>query len=99
MASLSPNRPAGTKDSFGSPTCTGLTSCASTCLGGRRGWWTCPSRPRAPARWHEGFLWISDMHGPYVLRIDLSGRPERVVDVPESPSGLGWLPDGRLLVV
>jgi sugar lactone lactonase YvrE len=54
--------------------------------------------PESP-RWHEGFLWISDMHGPYVLRIDLSGRPERVVEVPESPSGLGWLPDGRLLVV
>jgi sugar lactone lactonase YvrE len=54
--------------------------------------------PEAP-RWHEGALWLSDMHGPCVLRIDVSGSTERVVDVPESPSGLGWLPDGRLLVV
>lgn len=27
------------------------------------------------------------------------GPPERIVDVPGRPSGLGWLPDGRLLVV
>src|ERR1035441_9090880 len=46
--------------------------------------------PESP-RWHEGFLWISDMHGPYVLRIDLSGRPARVVDVPQSPARSGPL--------
>ena len=54
--------------------------------------------PEAP-RWHDGQLWISDMHGPWVMRIDPSGAAEPVAEVPESPSGLGWLPDGRLLVV
>jgi sugar lactone lactonase YvrE len=50
-------------------------------------------------RWRDGWLWLSDMHGHRVLRVDLAGRIEDVVAVPEQPSGLGWLPDGRLLVV
>jgi sugar lactone lactonase YvrE len=54
--------------------------------------------PEAP-RWHDGNLWISDMYGSVVLRIDSQGTPETIVEVPQRPSGLGWLPDGRLLVV
>jgi sugar lactone lactonase YvrE len=54
--------------------------------------------PEGP-RWHNGQLWISDMHGLEVLRVDASGNASAVIAVPESPSGLGWLPDGRLLVV
>jgi sugar lactone lactonase YvrE len=54
--------------------------------------------PEGP-RWHDGGLWISDMHGPVVLRVDADGQVTPIVTVPESPSGLGWLPDGRLLVV
>jgi sugar lactone lactonase YvrE len=54
--------------------------------------------PEGP-RWHDGSLWFSDMYGSFVGRIDLSGKVERIVEVPEHPSGLGWLPDGRLLVV
>lgn len=54
--------------------------------------------PEGP-RWHEGRLWFSDMHADVVMTVDLDGRSERVVEVPEQPSGLGWLPDGRLLVV
>src|SRR5690606_35838196 len=54
--------------------------------------------PEGP-RWHEGRLWLSDMHDPAVLAVDLAGRVERIVEVPAHPSGLGWLPDGRLLVV
>lgn len=51
-------------------------------------------------RWHDGALWFSDMHGRRVLRSDLSGAPETVVELDDDdPSGLGWLPDGRLLVV
>jgi sugar lactone lactonase YvrE len=45
-------------------------------------------------RWHDGALWVSDIFGGAVHRWD-----ERVLDVPAWPSGLGWLPDGRLLVV
>lgn len=54
--------------------------------------------PEGP-RWHEGSLWFSDMHGHTVQRIDESGTAQVVVEVPNGPSGLGWLPDGRLLVV
>jgi sugar lactone lactonase YvrE len=54
--------------------------------------------PEGP-RWHDGSLWLSDMYGSVVERIELTGKVEIVVEVPENPSGLGWLPDGRLLVV
>ncbi len=54
--------------------------------------------PEGP-RWHEGSLWFSDMYGLAVVRVELSGSSETVVEVPQQPSGLGWLPDGRMLVV
>lgn len=54
--------------------------------------------PEGP-RWRDGKLWFSDMHAMRVMTVDPSGRSEVVVEVPECPSGLGWLPDGRLLVV
>ncbi len=50
-------------------------------------------------RWHDGRLWLSDMHAHTVLTVDLAGKREDVLHVPGKPSGLGWLPDGRLLVV
>ena len=50
-------------------------------------------------RWRDGKLWVSDMHDDRVLAVDLAGRRETVVEVPGQPSGLGWLPDGRLLIV
>ena len=54
--------------------------------------------PEGP-RWREGRLWFSDMHALAVQRVDPSGRLDRVVEVPGRPSGLGWLPDGTLLIV
>ena len=54
--------------------------------------------PEGP-RWHEGKLWVSDMQSRWVTTVDLQGKAEKIVEVPGSPSGLGWLPDGRLLVV
>jgi len=54
-------------------------------------------------RWHDGALWCSDIHGHRVVRVEANGDDmvtETVVEVPDDePSGLGWLPDGRLLVV
>jgi sugar lactone lactonase YvrE len=50
-------------------------------------------------RWHEGRLWFSDMGAGHVVAVDLDGRAEVVVEVTGRPSGLGWLPDGRMLVV
>jgi len=54
--------------------------------------------PEGP-RWHDGRLWFSDMHARRVMALGMDGRAEAIVEVPGSPSGLGWLPDGRLLVV
>ncbi len=54
--------------------------------------------PESP-RWHEGALWFSDFYTHRVQRVDMAGHCETVVTVPGQPSGLGWLPDGRLLVV
>lgn len=54
--------------------------------------------PEGP-RWHDGRLWCSDQHDRRVVSVGLDGSVETIVEVPECPSGLGWLPDGRLLVV
>jgi len=50
-------------------------------------------------RWHDGRLWLSDMAANEVVRADLDGKREVVAGVPGMPMGLGWLPDGRFLVV
>ena len=50
-------------------------------------------------RWHQRKLWFSDIQARQVMTVDLEGKAETVVEVPGQPSGLGWLPDGRLLVV
>jgi sugar lactone lactonase YvrE len=52
-------------------------------------------------RWHEGRLYVSDFYTQRVLALDLDGaaEPETVVGVPAQPSGIGWMPDGTMLVV
>ena len=50
-------------------------------------------------RWHDGALHISDMHGRRVLRLGEDGGVTTVAEIDDMTSGLGWLPDGRLLVV
>ena len=50
-------------------------------------------------RWHGGKLWFSDMYTHAVHCLEPDGQLTTVVEVPGKPSGLGWLPDGRLLVV
>jgi sugar lactone lactonase YvrE len=47
--------------------------------------------PEGP-RWHDGQFWFSDMHDKRVLRSGLDGAAQLVVEVPQHPSGLGWLP-------
>jgi len=54
--------------------------------------------PEGP-RWREGKLFFSDMHAHQVLAVDMAGEREVICEVPARPSGLGWLPDGRMLVV
>ncbi|OBI21283.1 hypothetical protein A5712_15970 [Mycobacterium sp. E2327] len=48
-------------------------------------------------RWHDGALYVSDMHGDAVLRVGEDGEVRTVVEL-EQPSGLGWLPDGSMLI-
>lgn len=50
-------------------------------------------------RWHDGALWFSDLHAHRVHRVAGDGRDTVVAELPDMPSGLGWLPDGTLLVV
>jgi len=50
------------------------------------------------ARWREGRWYVSDFYQHHVLAIDEQGTVEEIMRVPEQPSGLGWLPDGSLLV-
>jgi sugar lactone lactonase YvrE len=50
-------------------------------------------------RWHDGRWWVSDFFRRHVLAVDDDGRVEEIVRVDAMPSGLGWLPDGSLLVV
>ncbi|MEJ8839742.1 SMP-30/gluconolactonase/LRE family protein [Ramlibacter sp. AN1133] len=54
--------------------------------------------PEAP-RWHAGALWFSDFYLQRVCRATADGDVRTVVELDDQPSGLGWLPDGRLLVV
>lgn len=51
------------------------------------------------ARWHEGHFWVSDLYAGQVLKITPQGDAQVVVQMDDQPSGLGWLPDGTLLVV
>jgi sugar lactone lactonase YvrE len=56
--------------------------------------------PECP-RWHDGALWLSDMWDHTVYRFDADGSRHVVHRFPddEDPGGLGWLPDGTMLVV
>jgi sugar lactone lactonase YvrE len=50
-------------------------------------------------RWHEGRLWFSDFFRQEVIAVSEQGQAEVQLRLPDSPSGLGWRPDGTLLVV
>jgi sugar lactone lactonase YvrE len=54
--------------------------------------------PECP-RWHEGKLWFSDFFARRVMSVDLSGNVQMVAQLEDMPGGLGWTPQGRLLVV
>lgn len=54
--------------------------------------------PEAP-RWHNGALYLADMHDDRVLRVDDDGKLAVVAQLNAAVSGIGWLPDGRMLIV
>ncbi|MCU7936538.1 MAG: SMP-30/gluconolactonase/LRE family protein [Candidatus Thiodiazotropha sp. (ex Dulcina madagascariensis)] len=54
--------------------------------------------PEAP-RWRDGWLWFTDQHARRVVRVTPQGESETLATLDDLPGGLGWLADGRLLVV
>lgn len=50
-------------------------------------------------RWHQGKLWFSDFYDHAVRTLDMDGVVETKYSTVDQPSGLGWLPDGRILIV
>jgi len=50
-------------------------------------------------RWRDGELYFSDMHAHEVVALRPDGQRRTVARFDGPVSGLGWLPDGRLLVV
>ena len=49
-------------------------------------------------RWYGNRLWMSDMLGRRVYRYDETGVRETIATVQPRPNGLGFLPDGRLII-
>jgi sugar lactone lactonase YvrE len=56
------------------------------------GFFECP-------RWHEGRWWVSDFYREAVYTVTTDGTEQLVVEIEHQPAGLGWLPDGSLLIV
>lgn len=50
-------------------------------------------------RWYNGELWFVDFYTKTVNKVTAEGEVQLICEVEAQPSGLGWLPDGRLLVV
>jgi sugar lactone lactonase YvrE len=50
-------------------------------------------------RWHHGRLWFVDFYDGTVQSVDETGAVRVELEVPGEPAGIGWMPDGRLLVV
>ena len=50
-------------------------------------------------RWRDGKLYFSDFNDHAVKSTTSEGSTAIVCTVPNQPSGLGWLPDGRMLIV
>ncbi len=49
-------------------------------------------------RWHDDRWWVSDFYRRAVYSVSSAGHEEQVLAVDGQPSGLGWMPDGSLLV-
>lgn len=50
-------------------------------------------------RWYKGEFYFVDFYTKTVNKVDVDGSTHKILEVDGQPSGLGWLPDGRMLVV
>jgi sugar lactone lactonase YvrE len=55
------------------------------------------SYPESP-RWHDGRLWISDVHSFSLKAFDVHGAQQASIAVPGRPAGTGFTPDGEMIV-
>lgn len=53
--------------------------------------------PESP-RWHEGRFWCCDLFTNQVVKVDLSGHVQQVIEPNDMPSAVGWTPEGHLLL-
>lgn len=50
-------------------------------------------------RWRDGRLWFSDFYAHAVKSISLAGDLRTEFEIDDQPSGLGWMPNGDMLIV
>jgi sugar lactone lactonase YvrE len=50
-------------------------------------------------RWHGGRLWFSDFYAHAVKSVSPAGDLRTELELDDRPSGLGWMPDGSMLIV
>lgn len=50
-------------------------------------------------RWRDGRLWLSDFYDHAVKSVSLAGDLRTEFELDDQPSGLGWMPDGSMLIV
>jgi sugar lactone lactonase YvrE len=50
-------------------------------------------------KWREGTLWVSDVFAHEVHALSANGRRQEIIQVPNRPSGLGFLSYGSLVIV
>ena len=50
-------------------------------------------------RWHEGCWWVSDFQRSGLFTVTTAGTETLIETVAGQSSGIGWLPDGSMLIV
>ena len=50
-------------------------------------------------RWRDGRLWFSDFYAHAVKSVSLAGDLRTEFEIDDQPSGLGWMPNGDMLIV
>ncbi len=50
-------------------------------------------------RWRDGRLYVSDFYSHRVLAVAMDGTSETIANIPGQPSGIGFMPDGSMLIV
>lgn len=50
-------------------------------------------------RWHDGKLYVSDFYSGRVLNVTADGEVSEFLKLDDRPSGMGWMPDGSMLLV